>query len=48
MLCFCQNHCPSGEANGTCVARPGARCFAAVEELIDRATGKVIVEWTAG
>ncbi|XP_066908346.1 bone morphogenetic protein receptor type-1B isoform X1 [Halyomorpha halys] len=32
MLCYCVRHCPGGEENGTCVARPGSQCFAAVEE----------------
>lgn len=33
MLCYCDGHCPGGEANGTCVAKPGSSCFAAVEEV---------------
>lgn len=38
MLCYCDGHCPGGQQNGTCVARPGSQCFAAVEEVYNHET----------
>lgn len=38
MLCYCDGHCPGGQQNGTCVARPGSQCFAAVEEVYNQET----------
>ena len=47
LTCYCSGHCPpdhhnGGEApeTGTCVARLGAKCFTAVREVVDEATGE--------
>ena len=28
LTCYCHGHCPDDKLNGTCVAPPGAPCFA--------------------
>lgn len=33
MLCYCEGHCPDDQQNGTCVAKKGSQCFAAVEAV---------------
>lgn len=49
LRCYCQGLCPSPDvANGTCVAKDGAKCFAAVEEVWDEATGRLVPERTYG
>lgn len=48
LMCFCLGHCPSGAPNGTCVAQRGASCFAAVEEVLDPETGRLVPERTFG
>lgn len=48
LRCFCLGHCPDGRHNGTCVARPQAKCFSAVEEVYDPDTGNLVPERTYG
>ncbi|XP_060523087.1 bone morphogenetic protein receptor type-1B-like [Cylas formicarius] len=33
--CYCEGYCPSGEDSGTCVTRPGGRCFTSIEIHVD-------------
>ncbi len=48
-MCYCLGHCPGGHHNGTCLARDGAGCFAAVEEVVlDAGTGELGEERTYG
>ena len=50
LTCYCQGHCPhtSPEESGTCQAKPGARCFAAVEMVTDPDTDEPVPERTYG
>ena len=52
LTCFCLGHCPhfpnDPSRNGTCEAKPGAKCFAAVEEVFDPNTGLYVPERTYG
>ena len=48
MYCYCQGMCPNGEANGTCLAPPGAGCFASAEEVYDPETESLVAERTYG
>jgi len=48
ILCYCQGHCPDGSHNGTCIARPGAYCYAFVQEVLDEQNGKLEEEWGYG
>lgn len=48
MLCYCQGICPDGARNGTCVAPPGAGCFASAEEVYDSETDTLVAERTYG
>ena len=49
LTCFCLGHCPHGlPGNGTCQAKPGAPCFAAVEEVLDPESGLLVPERTFG
>lgn len=50
LLCHCLGHCPPSSTgnNGTCVAKPGAKCFAAVEEVLDPLTDELVAERTFG
>lgn len=36
LVCFCQGHCPNNEPNGTCIAKEGSYCFAAIEEVFTK------------
>ena len=47
LTCYCSGHCPPDHSiggaapeTGTCVARLGAKCFTAVREVVDEATGE--------
>jgi len=48
LTCYCHGHCPDDKLNGTCVAPPGAPCFAAVEEVLDPVTHEYVPERTYG
>jgi len=52
LTCFCLGHCPKfpndPSKNGTCEAKPGAKCFSAVEEVYDPESGKYEPERTYG
>ncbi|KAL1121985.1 hypothetical protein AAG570_003393 [Ranatra chinensis] len=48
MLCYCEGHCPDDQQNGTCVAKPGSQCFAAVEEIYNPETGIFETDRTYG
>ena len=52
LTCFCLGHCPhfpnDPSRNGTCEAKPGAKCIAAVEEVFDPNTGLDVPERTYG
>jgi len=55
LTCYCSGHCPpdhhnGGEApeTGTCVARLGAKCFTAVREVVDEATGEASPSFSYG
>lgn len=52
LTCFCLGHCPDfpndPSKNGTCEAKPGAKCFSAVEEVLDPDTHRLIPERTYG
>ncbi|KAJ8894371.1 hypothetical protein PR048_007022 [Dryococelus australis] len=46
--CYCELHCPNGEANGTCVGQPGSQCYSAVKEVVNDETGMREIEQTYG
>jgi bone morphogenetic protein receptor type-1B len=52
LTCFCLGHCPQHpndpSKNGTCTAKPGAKCFSAVEEVLDLDTNRLVPERTYG
>ncbi|XP_013775412.1 bone morphogenetic protein receptor type-1B-like [Limulus polyphemus] len=48
LKCYCVQHCPNNELEGTCTARKGGRCFSAVEEVVNMATGQLEAERTYG
>ena len=50
LTCYCHGHCPhtNPDVNGTCVAKPGAKCFSAVEMVSDPDTNEVFPERTYG
>ncbi|XP_059097995.1 bone morphogenetic protein receptor type-1B-like [Tigriopus californicus] len=53
LLCHCEGHCPppalsEGLPNNTCLARVGAKCFSAVEEVYDLEAGRLVAERTYG
>ncbi|XP_044738565.1 bone morphogenetic protein receptor type-1B isoform X2 [Chrysoperla carnea] len=48
LKCYCENHCPDGAANGTCIAKPNSMCFSSIEEVVDRETGAREVERSFG
>ncbi len=54
LRCFCNGHnCPHHDNadlsfNATCLARPGASCFAAVEEVRDVQSGQLVAERAYG
>lgn len=52
LTCYCLGHCPQHPNDptkpGICQAKPGAKCFAAVEEVLDPETGRYEPERTYG
>ena len=52
LTCYCLGHCPQHPNDfnkpGTCEAKPGAKCFAAVQEVLDPETGELVPERTYG
>ena len=51
LRCFCSGHCGGGlpnDVNGTCQAKENAKCFSAVEEVLDPVTDKLVSERTYG
>ncbi|KAI5711635.1 hypothetical protein M8J75_001959 [Diaphorina citri] len=48
VLCYCENHCPGDQINGTCEAVRGAQCYSAVEEYYNRETGDWEIQRTWG
>jgi bone morphogenetic protein receptor type-1B len=48
MLCYCSGHCPGDDENGTCLARAGSHCFAAVREVYNPETHSFEPEHTFG
>ncbi|KAK2720640.1 hypothetical protein QYM36_004509, partial [Artemia franciscana] len=46
--CYCQNHCPDGQLNGTCNLQPFSQCYAAAEEVLNPDTGQLEPEWSYG
>ena len=52
LTCYCLGHCPQHPNDptkpGICQAKPGAKCFAAVQEVLDPETGRYEPERTYG
>ncbi|BES94511.1 Glutamine Synthetase [Nesidiocoris tenuis] len=48
MLCYCDGHCPDDQQNGTCVAKKGSKCFAAVEAVFIEDTMSWEPTWSYG
>lgn len=48
VLCYCENHCPGDQINGTCEAGRGAQCYSAVEEYYNKDTSEWEIQRTWG
>ncbi|KAG8182734.1 hypothetical protein JTE90_026185 [Oedothorax gibbosus] len=49
LICYCSSgHCPNGQQNGSCFARPHSQCFSAVEQVYNEQTDLLEEERTHG
>lgn len=46
--CYCEEHCPDNQQNGTCIVQHGGMCFTLVEAVYDDKLGIDVAAYTYG